>query len=74
MLVVSYEGICHVQDHRIVQPPLLSLLVLTCRATRAASVKASLTPRFFMAEHSVKRRQHQFFLKAHLSYRGIAGP
>jgi len=25
---------------------------LTLRATRAASVKASLTPRFFMAEHS----------------------
>ena len=41
-------------DHRIVQPPLLSLLVLTCRATRAASVKASLTPLFFIAEHSVK--------------------
>jgi hypothetical protein len=26
---------------------------LTDRATRAASMKASLTPRFFMAEHSV---------------------
>ena len=38
--------------YRMVQPPLWSLLVLTCRATRAASVKASLTPRFFMAEHS----------------------
>jgi hypothetical protein len=36
----------------MVQPPLWSLLVLTCSATRAASVKASLTPRFFMAEHS----------------------
>jgi hypothetical protein len=47
--------------HRIVQPPLLSLLVFTCKATRAASVKASLTPRFFMAEHSVRyvsRRIH----------------
>lgn len=28
------------------------LTFLTWRATRAASVKASLTPRFFMAEHS----------------------
>ena len=36
----------------MVQPPLWSLFVLTWRATRAASVKASLTPRFFMAEHS----------------------
>ena len=26
---------------------------LTCSATRAASVNASLTPRFFIAEHSV---------------------
>lgn len=31
---------------------LLSLLVLTESATRAASVKASFTPLFFMAEHS----------------------
>lgn len=31
---------------------LWSLFVLTDRATRAASVKASLTPRFFIAEHS----------------------
>lgn len=30
------------------------LTFLTCNATRAASVKASLTPRFFMAEHSVQ--------------------
>jgi hypothetical protein len=36
-----------------VQLLLLSLLVLTERATRAASVKASLTPRFFIAEHSI---------------------
>ena len=28
------------------------LTFLTCNATRAASVKASLTPRFFIAEHS----------------------
>lgn len=28
------------------------LTFLTCNATRAASVKASFTPRFFMAEHS----------------------
>lgn len=35
------------------QPPCLSpLTFLTCSATRAASVKASLTPRFFIAEHS----------------------
>lgn len=35
------------------QPPSLSpLTFLTCRATRAASVKASFTPRFFIAEHS----------------------
>ena len=38
-----------------VQPLLLSLLFFTCRATRAASVKASFTPRFFMAEHSSNR-------------------
>jgi hypothetical protein len=38
--------------YRIVQPALWSLLVLTCNATRAASVKASFTPRFFIAEHS----------------------
>lgn len=36
----------------MVHPPLLSLPVLTDSATRAASVKASFTPRFFMAEHS----------------------
>jgi len=35
-----------------VQLLLLSLLVLTDRATRAASVKASFTPLFFIAEHS----------------------
>jgi hypothetical protein len=29
------------------------LTFLTVSATRAASVKASLTPRFFIAEHSV---------------------
>lgn len=40
-------------SYRIVQPPFLSLLVFTESATRAASVKASLTPLFFMAEHSV---------------------
>lgn len=35
------------------QPASLSpLTFLTVRATRAASVKASFTPRFFMAEHS----------------------
>lgn len=39
-------------------PPFLSpLTFLTCSATRAASVKASLTPRFFIAEHSVHRQQ-----------------
>lgn len=32
--------------------PDLSELVLTDKATRAASLKASLTPRFFIAEHS----------------------
>lgn len=32
---------------------LLDVLVLTPSATRAASVKASLTPRFRFAEHSV---------------------
>lgn len=37
----------------MVQLLLLSLLVLTVRATRAASVKASFTPRFFIAEHSM---------------------
>jgi hypothetical protein len=31
------------------------LTFLTCNATRAASVKASFTPRFFMAEHSKHR-------------------
>ena len=36
------------------QPASLSpLTFLTCNATRAASVKASLTPRFRFAEHSV---------------------
>lgn len=39
--------------YRMTQPPLESPLFFTVRATRAASVKASLTPRFFMAEHSV---------------------
>ena len=34
-------------------PSLSPLGFLTVRATRAASVKASLTPRFFIAEHSV---------------------
>ncbi|KAI7224044.1 hypothetical protein KC333_g163 [Hortaea werneckii] len=37
------------------QPASLSpLTFLTCKATRAASVKASFTPRFFIAEHSVQ--------------------
>lgn len=46
----------HGEDHMTTQ--LLSLtevwpfLGCTLSATRAASVKASLTPRFFMAEHS----------------------
>lgn len=35
-----------------VQLLLWSLFVLTDNATRAASVKASFTPRFFIAEHS----------------------
>lgn len=35
-----------------VQLLLWSLFVLTESATRAASVKASFTPRFFIAEHS----------------------
>lgn len=34
-------------------PPELSLGSLTVSATLAASVNASLTPRFFIAEHSV---------------------
>lgn len=43
-------------DHYMtVQLLLWSLFVLTDKATRAASVKASFTPRFFMAEHSVLR-------------------
>lgn len=32
------------------------LLVLTCRATLAASVNASLTPRFRIAEHSIRNK------------------
>lgn len=47
-----------------VQLLLLSLLVLTVSATRAASVKASLTPRFFMAEHSSRRLANES-LKSH---------
>jgi hypothetical protein len=41
-------------------PPELSLGSLTVKATLAASVNASLTPRFFIAEHSVA---HISFLK-----------
>lgn len=36
--------------------PLSCFVDLTCNATRAASVKASFTPRFFMAEHSGVKR------------------
>lgn len=43
----------------------LSFEVLTVSATRAASVKASLTPRFFMAEHSTK--QSEILLKTGFS-------
>ena len=43
------EGPSH---YIIVQLRSLSLEFFTERATRAASVKASLTPRFFIAEHS----------------------
>lgn len=40
------------------------LLVLTCRATRAASVNASLTPRFRIAEHSIPRGKSEIHLPA----------
>lgn len=45
-------GTAHMTEHE--EPSLSPLGFLTVRATRAASVKASLTPRFFMAEHSVE--------------------
>jgi hypothetical protein len=59
-----------------VQPLLLSLLFFTCRATRAASVKASFTPRFFMAEHSSNQSVNALSTtpKMYQSYRGIAAP
>jgi hypothetical protein len=41
------------KHYMTVQLLLSSLFVLTDRATRAASVKASFTPLFFMAEHSI---------------------
>jgi hypothetical protein len=39
-------------EHEVLS--LSPLALLTVSATRAASVKASLTPRFFIAEHSVE--------------------
>jgi hypothetical protein len=46
---------------------LSSLFVFTDRATRAASVKASFTPRFFMAEHSIMQVSEELarFLRRH---------
>ena len=47
------RNVCGGLDHYMtVQLLLWSLFVLTDNATRAASVKASFTPRFFIAEHS----------------------
>ncbi len=47
---VSFQSRIHMRIHLLL---LLDMLVLTPSATRAASVKASLTPRFRFAEHSI---------------------
>jgi len=47
----SLKSLPHMMLHELLS---FFPLVCTLSATRAASVKASLTPRFFMAEHSVR--------------------
>jgi hypothetical protein len=51
---LSVVDICHITVHLVLLLA-FDFAGLTCKATRAASVNASFTPRLRMAEHSVYR-------------------
>lgn len=53
-------------------PPLELLGPLTDKATRAASVNASFTPRFRLAEHSIPTVSNNIKYHDYLTYPGIS--